>query len=56
MGQIAELGQEFGEYVLQLTSELLHKRRDSSLSEMERQTRVMLLKLVRCQSDFDILG
>ena len=45
MSQIAELGQEFGEYVLQLTSELLYKKQDSSLSEMERQTRVMLLKL-----------
>jgi hypothetical protein len=45
MSQIAELGQEFGEYVLQLTSELLYKKQDSSLSEMERQTRAMLLKL-----------
>jgi len=43
---IAQLGQEFGQHVIQLTSELLVKNsRVKSLSEMERGVRQMLLKL-----------
>jgi hypothetical protein len=46
MTVIGKLGQEFGQYVLQLTGQLLlsHQRPDS-LSEMERSIRDMLLKL-----------
>ena len=43
---IAQLGQEFGQHVIQLTSELLVKNSGvKSLSEMERGIRQMLLKL-----------
>ncbi len=46
MGSIAQLGQEFGQYVIQVTSELLNKvGQPTSLSEMERGIRQMLLKL-----------
>ena len=46
MSDIAKLGQEFGQYVIQLTSELLNKvGQPTSLSEMERGIRQMLLKL-----------
>ena len=45
MSHIARLGQEFGAYVLQLTAQLLGGEQAKSLSEMERQTREMLLKL-----------
>lgn len=46
MSNIAQLGQEFGQYVIQLTSELLTKvSQPTSLSEMERGIRQMLLKL-----------
>lgn len=46
MSGIAQLGQEFGQYVIRLTSELLDKvRQPTSLSEMERGIRRMLLKL-----------
>ena len=46
MGNIAKLGQEFGQYVLQLTSELLVKTgQPKSLSGMERGIRQMLMKL-----------
>ena len=46
MSTIAQLGQEFGQHVIQLTSELLVKNsRVKSLSEMERGVRQMLLKL-----------
>ena len=46
MNSIAKLGQEFGQYMIQLSSELF-LRRDQvrSLSEMERDIRVMLLKV-----------
>jgi hypothetical protein len=48
MGDISKLGQEFGQYVLQLTSELLVRTgRAKSLSEMERGIRQMLVKLGR---------
>jgi hypothetical protein len=46
MSYIAKLGQEFGQYVIQLTGQLLlSNQRPKSLSEMERQIREMLLKL-----------
>jgi hypothetical protein len=46
MNNIAKLGQEFGHYVIQLTSELLVKTgQPKSLSEMERNIRQVLLKL-----------
>lgn len=46
MSSIAQLGQEFGRHVIQLTSELLVKTgQPKSLSEMERGIRQMLLKL-----------
>lgn len=46
MNNIAKLGQEFGQYVIELTSELLVKTgQPKSLSEMERHIRQMLLKL-----------
>lgn len=46
MNNIAKLGQEFGQYVIQLTSELLVRTsQPKSLSEMERNIRQMLLKL-----------
>lgn len=46
MSNIVQLGQEFGQYVIQLTSELLTKvSQPTSLSEMERGIRQMLLKL-----------
>lgn len=45
MGQMAELGREFGTYVLQMTAQLLGEEQAKSLSEMERSTREMLLKL-----------
>ena len=48
MRDIARLGQEFGQYVLQLTSELLVRTvQPKSLSEMERGIRQMLMKLGR---------
>lgn len=46
MKMISDLGQEFGEYLLQLTSELfLKKEQPRSLSEMEKRLRAMLLKV-----------
>jgi hypothetical protein len=46
MSNIAQLGQEFGQHVIRLTSELLVKTgQPKSLSEMERGIRQMLLKL-----------
>ena len=46
MNTMAKVGQEFGQYVIQLTSELLLKTgQPKSLSEMERNIRHMLLKL-----------
>jgi hypothetical protein len=46
MNNLAKLGQEFGQYVIQLTSELLVRTsQPKSLSEMERNIRQMLLKL-----------
>ena len=43
---ISELGQEFGQYVIELTAESLTKtKRPQSLSEMERESRQMLVKL-----------
>ncbi len=46
MNNMAKLGQEFGQYVIQLTSELLVKTgQPKSLSDMERNIRHMLLKL-----------
>ncbi len=46
MNNIAKLGQEFGQYMLQLTSGLFVKTgQPRSLSEMERNIRAMLLKV-----------
>lgn len=46
MSDIARLGQEFGQHVLRLTSELLVRTgQPKSLSEMERGIRQMLIKL-----------
>mgnify|MGYP001049715559 CR=1 FL=1 len=46
MNNIARLGQEFGQYMIQLTSELfLRTGQPRSLSEMERNIRAMLLKV-----------
>ena len=43
MKMISDLGQEFGEYMIQLTSELfLRKEQPHSLSEMEERLRKML--------------
>jgi len=48
MSSIAKLGQEFGEYVFQVTSELLVKTgQPKSLSEMERGIRQAMMKLGR---------
>ena len=47
MKTISQLGQEFGQYVIQLTAELMGTGTPKSLSEMERQIRQMLLKLGR---------
>ena len=47
MKTIGNLGQEFGQYVIQLTAELVGAGEPKSLSEMERQIREMLLKLGR---------
>ena len=48
MSSIAKLGQEFGQYVFQVTSELLTKTvQPESLSEMERGIRQALIKLGR---------
>lgn len=48
MESIAKLGQEFGQYVLQLTTELLVRTvQPKSLSEMEQGIRQMLVKLGR---------
>lgn len=47
MKTIANLGQEFGQYVIQLTAELMGAGPPQSLSEMERQIRQMVLKLGR---------
>ena len=47
MKTMANLGQEFGQYVIQLTAELMGAGEPKSLSEMERQIRQMLLKLGR---------
>ena len=47
MKTMANLGQEFGQYVIQLTAELIGAGEPKSLSEMERQIRHMLLKLGR---------
>ncbi len=45
MKMISDLCQEFGEYMLQLTSELfLKKEQPRSLSEMEKRLRAILLK------------
>ena len=44
MKTISNLGQEFGQYVIQLTAELMGAGAPKSLSEMERQIRQMLLK------------
>ena len=45
MSNISQLGQEFGQYLLQLTAELLAgPKQAQSLSEMERQIRALLLK------------
>ena len=45
MKNISRLGQEFGQYLIQLTAELfLGKGEPRSLSEMERNIRAMLLK------------
>ncbi len=46
MGNISKLGQEFGRYMIQLSSELfLRNEQPRSLSEMERNIRIMLLKV-----------
>ena len=46
MTNISKLGQEFGQYMIQLTSELFIRRgQPGSLSEMERNIRRMLLKV-----------
>jgi hypothetical protein len=46
MNNIAKLGQEFGQYMIQLTSELfIETGQPRSLSEMERKIRTMLLKV-----------
>lgn len=45
MGDIGNLGQEFGEYVLEVAAELLGRQQASSLSEIERNTRRALLQL-----------
>ncbi len=42
MSEMAKLGQEFGEYVVQLTAELVGGKQPRSMSEMERGTREML--------------
>jgi hypothetical protein len=43
---ISELGQEFGQYLIQLTSELfMRAEQPRSLSEIERSIRAMLLKV-----------
>lgn len=47
MKAVAKLGQEFGQYVVQLTAELVGVGEPKSLSEMEQQIREMLLKLGR---------
>lgn len=47
MKTITQLGQEFGQYVIQLTAEIMGAGEPRSLSEMERQIRHMLLKLGR---------
>jgi len=47
MKTIANLGQEFGQYVIQLTAELMGAGEPKSLSEMEGQIRQMILKLGR---------
>lgn len=47
MKTIANLGQEFGQYVIKLTAELMGAGEPKSLSEMERHIRHMLLKLGR---------
>ena len=45
MKTISQLGQEFGQYVIQLTAELMGAGEPKSLSEMEQQIRQMFLKL-----------
>lgn len=46
MSQMAQLGQEIGQYVIQLTAQLLLSHQSPrSLSEMERSIRAMLLQL-----------
>jgi len=46
MKMISDLGQEFGQYLIQLTSELfIKKEQPGSLSEMEKRIREMLLKV-----------
>jgi hypothetical protein len=46
MKVISDLGQEFGQYLIQLTSELFLKtEKPRSLSEMERSIRQMLLRV-----------
>jgi hypothetical protein len=46
MSHVAQLGQEFGQYVIQMTAKLLLSNQSPhSLSEMERGIREMLLKL-----------
>jgi len=44
MQSAVELGQQYGRYVMQLTSELLQPEQPTSLSEMELDIRTMLLK------------
>lgn len=46
MNNISKLGQEFGQYMIQLTSELfLRSGQPRSLSEMEQKIRMMLLRV-----------
>jgi hypothetical protein len=44
MQSAVQLGQQYGRYVMQLTSELLQPEQPSCLSDMERDIRTMLLK------------
>jgi hypothetical protein len=44
MQSAVQLGQQYGRYLMQLTSELLQPEQPSSLTDMERGIRAMLLK------------
>jgi hypothetical protein len=44
MQSAAQLGQQYGRYVMQLTTELLQPETPTGLSQMERDVRTMLLK------------